>query len=56
MTRAQEFIQNTLVTVEVACWFFAGEIIGRSLAAKKWSFYGYVVPAWVKPKRDTLVG
>ena len=52
----QEFFRNTLVTVEIACWFFAGEIIGRSLAAKKWSFYGYLVPGGVKPKRDTLAG
>jgi hypothetical protein len=50
----QEFIRNTLVAVEVACWFFAGEIVGRSIAAKKWSFYGYIVPGSVKAKRDTL--
>ena len=34
----QEATINTLVTIEVACWFFVGEIIGKG------TVIGYNIP------------
>jgi len=37
----QEATVNTLITIEVACWFFVGEIIGKG------TLIGYNVPGAV---------
>jgi len=44
MTVRKAWLQ-TLVGVEIACWFFAGEVIGR------WNFVGYLIP-WTAHRRD----
>ena len=37
----QEAVVNTLITVEVICWFFVGEIIGKR------GLIGYYIPGAV---------
>ncbi|CAH1796043.1 unnamed protein product [Owenia fusiformis] len=37
----QEALRNSLITLEIACWFFVGEIIGRR------SLVGYNIPGAV---------
>jgi len=37
----QEATVNTLITIEVACWFFVGEIIGKG------GLIGYYIPGAV---------
>ncbi len=42
----QEALVYTAVAVEVLCWFFVGEMIGR------WSWQGYTVPgSYVHPDK-----
>lgn len=45
----QDAVVRTCVAVEIICWFFVGEAIGRR------SFAGYIVPAtYVDKKRAKM--